>query len=391
MTEKEGEIQLIIKAPNQNFEDFTVLCSYDWTVGELKEHLSDEYPSKPDVLDQRLIYSGRLLHNHLHLRDILRYDEDESNVYTLHLVCNANDHSRRSQRQFSSQTWFRRAPTQSQGSNPSATNSTSESTLRHRNAPVAPSTNSNNTVFQPPTAFVPALTVDAQQCLAQMAAMQQMYAHYMNQYMQSLNATSVTGNNPAFPQPASFQPHQNNQNEIPQQRPVNQRLNAQGGQILEEIEEMANRDWLDHLFLCCRFMILFCIIYFYSSPERLMIVIVCAVIAFLYHEGWFVRRNLPAPIAADVHVPRGNRNNVPPPPVDVNNENEPLLVNQDQSANEEVQDVHELEATMDGEDPPHAQNRDFANNNNQIFSPLNFLSAFFSSLIPEPPPPVNIN
>lgn len=40
-------VTLIIKAPNQKYTDQTVSCFLDWTVGRLKSHLSDVYPSKP--------------------------------------------------------------------------------------------------------------------------------------------------------------------------------------------------------------------------------------------------------------------------------------------------------------------------------------------------------
>lgn len=40
-------VTLIIKAPNQKYTDQTINCFLDWTVGRLKSHLSDVYPSKP--------------------------------------------------------------------------------------------------------------------------------------------------------------------------------------------------------------------------------------------------------------------------------------------------------------------------------------------------------
>lgn len=40
-------VTLIIKAPNQKYTDQTINCFLDWTVGKLKSHLSDVYPSKP--------------------------------------------------------------------------------------------------------------------------------------------------------------------------------------------------------------------------------------------------------------------------------------------------------------------------------------------------------
>ena len=40
-------VTLVIKAPNQRFEDHTVDCMLDWTVRKLKQHLTNVYPSKP--------------------------------------------------------------------------------------------------------------------------------------------------------------------------------------------------------------------------------------------------------------------------------------------------------------------------------------------------------
>lgn len=50
-------VTLIIKAPNQKYRDQTISCFLNWTVGKLKTHLSNVYPSKPvsvDKLTQRL-------------------------------------------------------------------------------------------------------------------------------------------------------------------------------------------------------------------------------------------------------------------------------------------------------------------------------------------------
>lgn len=94
----DSPVTLVIKAPNQKYEDQTISCFLNWTVERLKRHISNVYPSKPvsfsgDVQpdpspncilnnthvfvlqlskDQRLVYSGRLLQDHLQLRDVLR-------------------------------------------------------------------------------------------------------------------------------------------------------------------------------------------------------------------------------------------------------------------------------------------------------------------------------
>ena len=40
-------VTLVVKAPNQKIADTRVDCDQHWTVGRLKSHLSDVYPSKP--------------------------------------------------------------------------------------------------------------------------------------------------------------------------------------------------------------------------------------------------------------------------------------------------------------------------------------------------------
>lgn len=42
-----GVVKLIIKAPNQEIKDQVVQCNISWTIGQLKEYLSEVYPSKP--------------------------------------------------------------------------------------------------------------------------------------------------------------------------------------------------------------------------------------------------------------------------------------------------------------------------------------------------------
>lgn len=44
---EDGPVTIIIKAPNQQFEDQTVQCEASWTIKRLKNYLSEEYPNKP--------------------------------------------------------------------------------------------------------------------------------------------------------------------------------------------------------------------------------------------------------------------------------------------------------------------------------------------------------
>lgn len=84
---EDAPVTLVIRATNQDFSDQTVHCFQNWTVGKLKSHLSDVYPRKPKIKDQRLIYSGKLLEDHLLVKDVLRKQDE---YYILHLICSSN-------------------------------------------------------------------------------------------------------------------------------------------------------------------------------------------------------------------------------------------------------------------------------------------------------------
>uniref|UniRef100_A0A3B3HP41 Ubiquitin-like domain-containing protein n=1 Tax=Oryzias latipes TaxID=8090 RepID=A0A3B3HP41_ORYLA len=43
----DSPVTLVIKAPNQKYDDQKINCHPNWTVEKLKAHLSDVYPSKP--------------------------------------------------------------------------------------------------------------------------------------------------------------------------------------------------------------------------------------------------------------------------------------------------------------------------------------------------------
>ncbi|XP_055715108.1 homocysteine-responsive endoplasmic reticulum-resident ubiquitin-like domain member 2 protein [Phlebotomus papatasi] len=78
-------VTLIVKAPNQQFEDQTIKCELSWTIKRLKGYLSEVYPCKPSTEEQKLIYSGQLLHDTVVLKDILRQYEGQE-THTVHLV-----------------------------------------------------------------------------------------------------------------------------------------------------------------------------------------------------------------------------------------------------------------------------------------------------------------
>ena len=69
-----SNVKLIIKAANQKYEDFIVEnFDLDTTIRNLKTHLTVNYPSNPDTDTIRLIYSGKLLHDHWTLKECIRH------------------------------------------------------------------------------------------------------------------------------------------------------------------------------------------------------------------------------------------------------------------------------------------------------------------------------
>ena len=64
--------------------------------------------------------------------------------------------------------------------------------------------------------------------------------------------------------------------------------NAGGGLMQdEEEEENVNRDWLDHVYMGVRILMLLSIFWFYSSAERLLFMAVAMFIVWLLQSGWF--------------------------------------------------------------------------------------------------------
>ncbi|KAG9336954.1 hypothetical protein JZ751_029971 [Albula glossodonta] len=78
-------LTLVVKTPNQAHPDQIIEgVDINWTVKDLKTHLFRVYPDNPLEKDQRIIYSGKLLPDHLPIRDAFR----KSDVMpTVHLVC----------------------------------------------------------------------------------------------------------------------------------------------------------------------------------------------------------------------------------------------------------------------------------------------------------------
>lgn len=219
-------VTLIIKAPNQKYSDQTISCFLNWTVGKLKTHLSNVYPSKPLTKDQRLVYSGRLLPDHLQLKDILRKQDE---YHMVHLVCTSrtppsspkSSTSRESHEASASSS--NSSSDQSGSSTPSSSQETlslaassSSEGLRQRTLPQAqtdpaqshqfPYVMQGNVDNQLPGQAVPAgFPVYPAFSPLQLLWWQQMYAHqYYMHYQAAVSAQATSNANSA--QPAASQP-----------------------------------------------------------------------------------------------------------------------------------------------------------------------------------------
>ncbi|XP_052044751.1 homocysteine-responsive endoplasmic reticulum-resident ubiquitin-like domain member 2 protein isoform X1 [Apodemus sylvaticus] len=393
-------VTLIIKAPNQKYSDQTISCFLNWTVGKLKTHLSNVYPSKPLTKDQRLVYSGRLLPDHLQLKDILRKQDE---YHMVHLVCASR--SPPSSPKSSTDRGSHEALASSTSSNSDHSDSTTPSPsqeslslvagssegLRQRTLPQAQTDLAQSHQFPyviqgnvdrqfPGQGVPPGFPVYPALSPLQMLWWQQMYAHqYYMQYQAAvtaqatssavsaqhtasspLNLAHVPGEEP--PPAPNLVAHENG--------PMNEnvQMNAQGGPVLNE--EDLNRDWLDWVYTFSRAAVLLSIVYFYSSFSRFIMVMGAMLLVYLHQAGWFPFRQeggqQQAPNNADANRDGHNANNL---------------------------ELEEMERLMDdgledesGEDT--GEDGSAAQRPGLMASAWSFITTFFTSLIPEGPPQV---
>lgn len=193
------DITLIVKASNSSVEDQTIKCEPSWTIRRLKGHLTEVYPGKPSLDEQKLIYSGQLLGDGIILKDVLRHYEGQK-THTVHLVFTPKNN--RFQKDFSpasggSSSSSNSAKNMSPKANgegttvPAANNSSTSRPagsdvgtdgLRQRNVAGG---QTSGTAAAPVTACpsTPATNNFMEHHLAMQNLMQQAYMQYLNQYM----------------------------------------------------------------------------------------------------------------------------------------------------------------------------------------------------------------
>ncbi|XP_001510848.3 homocysteine-responsive endoplasmic reticulum-resident ubiquitin-like domain member 1 protein [Ornithorhynchus anatinus] len=375
-------VTLLVKSPTQRHRDLELSADRRWTVRRLKAHLSRVYPERPHEDDQRLIYSGKLLLDHLCLKDVFPKQERR---HVLHLVCSIKNPPKVQE----TSAAIAEGSEQSTALNQDSPGESTSDGVRHRellhNVSSLPwETNSRlEAVQQAFQGISPGFSgYPPTYGWLQLSWFQQIYARQY--YMQYLAATSSGAFTPASAQeipgvstatptaiPNQF-PAENqaaNQNAAPQVANPganqNLRMNAQGGPLVEEDEEM-NRDWLDWIYSATTFSVFLSILYFYSSLSRFLMVMGATIVMYLHHVGWFPFRERPGG-----HLP----NNIPLRPVNVN---------QDPNNN-----LQEENGGGDGEPellPERALSEGERESPSLISTAWIFFKTFFASLLPEGPP-----
>jgi len=312
-----SSLKLTIRCADQANEDLKIdQVRSDWTVRQLKIYLSDVHPSKPVPERQRIVFAGQLLRDEARLSDYFnRYDVDSASSnkcnepYVLHLVYTtsveasvaAAENRAKKENELRQRKPF------------SSTNSAvgEQSQQRNEQTPPVVATSSPYSTYAWPWMAgqqiqglaAPTNTDDWIRQQQQMyAAMNVMMSQWYGQYMQASYGMGAGG---FYPAAAIQQPTANfgnvmqqqpepvaQQQEVPlAQAPPQQAMNAQGGiAAADDEDDPRNRDWLDYIYMACRASLLLMILYFYSSVERFIFVVLCCTLMYGLQAGWFGRR-----------------------------------------------------------------------------------------------------
>ncbi|KAI9564378.1 hypothetical protein GHT06_008117 [Daphnia sinensis] len=382
-------VTLVIKTPSLKLSDVVYSCESTSSVNQLKIYLQNQYPSKPNPEEQRLIYQGKLLRDNEIFQDFLR-DLDHEQRHTLHLVYTLKRTPSAENRQ--------------QVDTPNVDNSNvSDDGLRLRhtaNTTLPPMMTPGMQQPQPEWDLTNGQfpvwgnqAPGADPVTQQFLWWQQTYAQqYWAQYLHHVsNSHQYLTPNPQPVSPPVVSPHPppppaapveiNRPQQEPQRRPP---LPQVGGVAQEDDEDGARqaRDWLDWVYITSRLAILLGVMYYYSSLPRFMLVTLIVAGIYFYQKALHQRRNAisrnreiidnaAAPNREVIHNPEhvagiDVADAAPNNPVDVQGEARVAT-----TATERVQ-------------PPPATVSGFN-------VAVNLLVGFFTSLIPEVPAPEALN
>lgn len=159
-----------------------------------------------------------------------------------------------------------------------------------------------------------------------------------------------------------------------------------GALCSQEEEEAAQRDWLDWVYTVSRATVLLGIVYFYSSFGRFLVVTGIALLMYLYQGGWLLgpRRQQQQERGHDRNRAREANNEQQPQAAPVAGPREGPQPEGAGAAQLDGAGDQDGDAAVAPPPPPEPRVSPVA----MVWT---FVATFFTSLIPEQPPPVNAN
>lgn len=359
-------IKLVVKAPNQKYADQSFDVDLQWSVKQLKAYLSNEYPSKPAVDEQRLIYSGHLLRDDQALSQVFQPISSNDSTVTVHLVCSQKSTFETSHRPSDTPAPVNDSESNDLASSPTNANVNSDqrqaNLVNSSNNTTGTGSNDNQSQSQAATAaaltasiftqmnlnsnslfsslanpyanallpgayvpfpvppLIPPLVAGHSSNLSpeEMIAMRQSYSLLLSNYSAGLALDPVLANDALVNAIAQvYQQRQAEQVVPPQQQQQIPQVQAPQAQnqpqqpllapaAIEDDEEADNRDWLDWFYWVSRALILLSVVYFYSSFTRLLLVFAFAVFMYLCSTSMYRIRFL-FPRNANDQRARGER------------------------------------------------------------------------------------
>uniref|UniRef100_UPI00358EAC34 homocysteine-responsive endoplasmic reticulum-resident ubiquitin-like domain member 2 protein isoform X2 n=1 Tax=Myxine glutinosa TaxID=7769 RepID=UPI00358EAC34 len=274
-------VELIVRSSSQEVSDLHVSCPADWSVLQLKEQLANVYPGQPAPQHQRLVYLGRLLLDHARLEDLLPKGEEN---HVLHLVYTQPLGQTQSQGVASDtlapglpvDDLRQRAMSQDHSTPPQPV-TTGNMTMQGDGA--APAFGSPYSMYSPSVAW-----------LQHVYAQQQYYLRY-----QAMSAAALEHPSPLASQEVPEAAIQGRAVAVGEEERANGdvRVDGQARAAQEghrDNDEAANHDWLDRVYSASHALLLFSILYFYSSLSRFVFVICAVLIVALHQRGWLGHR-----------------------------------------------------------------------------------------------------
>jgi len=287
------EVIIKIKSPSASYNDLELECNASDTVIMLKQRIAQDFPTKPPVSGQKLVYSGKILKDSDILDNVLRF-EDECQKFTFHLVC-AMPHKKIEEHR-SSQASI----PQQQQPEPSFPDGVRQRSVQG-NVETTPGVDMNQMMQEFSSQYTEAIaSMTNNPTEADIAAMQQLYNQYVSVYMQYMQSQSWDQQQAAaaqmfFPPAAGAGGQENGREAAPPADQVDAGagagmvMNAGGpgaaaGQIQEAQGGDRQRDLLDWVYVMTRVMLLVSVIYFHSSFLRLAFVVGVGFFAYFYQN-----------------------------------------------------------------------------------------------------------